>query len=178
MPVTAEMIRKSIVCDPILSEVVRMVEGTVPWNSTAEEFKPFLKRKDELAMHHGCIVWGKRVVVPEKLRQTVLQELHEAHPGMCRMKALVRSYIWWPKMDSDIEDRVRGCRDCQVNQNKPETAPVHPWESPKGPWIRLHVGFAGPFLGQMFLIISDAYSKWLEVQRMNSSKSGPTVART
>ena len=39
-------------------------------------------------MHNGCIVWG----VPPQGRQAVLQELHEGHLGMTKMKALARMY--------------------------------------------------------------------------------------
>ena len=44
--------------------------------------------------------------------------------------------------------------------------PVHFWEWPATPWQRIHVDFAGPFVGRMFLIIVDAHSKWPEVEIM------------
>ncbi|VVC42852.1 Ribonuclease H-like domain,Integrase, catalytic core [Cinara cedri] len=40
---------------------------------------------------------------------------------------------------------------------------IHTWEWPQNPWQRLHADFLGPFKEQLFLIIEDAYSKWLEV---------------
>ena len=43
----------------------------------------------------------------------VLEELHETHPGCTKMKALARSYIWWPKMDKDLQDLVKKCRVCR-----------------------------------------------------------------
>ena len=33
------------------------------------------------------------------------------------------------------------------------------WEWPHKPWVRLHLDYAGPFLGKMFLIVVDAHSK-------------------
>ena len=34
---------------------------------------------------------GLSVVISQKFRERLLNEIHEEHPGMCRMKALARS---------------------------------------------------------------------------------------
>ena len=57
----------------------------------------------------GCILWGAQVVVPPPGRKAVLEELHETHLGANKMKALARGYIWWPKMDEDIEEVAKCC---------------------------------------------------------------------
>ncbi|UYV65924.1 K02A2.6-like [Cordylochernes scorpioides] len=31
------------------------------------------------------------------------------------------------------------------------------------PWHRLHLDLAGPFMGRMFMVLVDAYTKWLEI---------------
>ena len=142
-----------------------------------EELKQFKLRRYELSTEGGCILWGNRVVIPKSLRERVLVELHEVHMGVSRMKSLARSFIWWPGMDKDIEDKARHCSKCQHNQINPITAPVHSWEYPAGPWERLHVDFAGPFMGKMFLVVVDAFSKWVEVEAMNSSTSAATVSQ-
>ena len=59
----------------------------------------------------------------------------------------------------------------------PPRAPVHPWEWPAQPWSRLHLDFAGPFLGHMYLILVDAYSKWLTVEVMNSITAEKTIQK-
>ena len=45
--------------------------------------------------------------MPEKGQKQMLDELHEGHPGIARMKSLARTLIWWPKLDSVIEARVK-----------------------------------------------------------------------
>ena len=52
---------------------------------------------------------------------------------------------------------------------------MHPWSWPDRPWSRIHVDYAGPFEGKMFLLIIDAHSKWLEVHMTNSSTSTATI---
>ena len=94
--------------------------------------KPYSSKKEELSVYEDCILWGNRVVIPPKGRKAVLQELHEGHPGMTRMKALARMYVWWPGSDKDIEDSVSLCSDCQINQSAPPSAPLHPWIFPRG----------------------------------------------
>jgi len=33
----------------------------------------------------------------------MLNELHTAHAGMVKMKAMAQSAMWWPKMDQEVE---------------------------------------------------------------------------
>lgn len=47
----------------------------------------------------------------------------------------------------------------------PAVAQLHPWERPDHPWSRIHAYYAGHFMGFMFLILTDAYSKWIESTR-------------
>ena len=117
------------------------------------------------------------MVVPPQGRSKVLTELHEAHPGESRMKALARSYVWWPGLDQEIVKKVKSCDKCQSNQSAPAEAPLHPWEWPGLPWSRMHIDYAGPYKGEMFLVVVDAYSKWLEVHRMRSITSTATIEK-
>ncbi|XP_060094825.1 uncharacterized protein K02A2.6-like, partial [Heteronotia binoei] len=130
---------------------------------------------DELSTHKGCLLWGNRVVIPKPLQVQVLRALHEAHPGIVRMKALARSYVWWPGLDAEIEAWVKRCPTCQVSRPDPPRGPVQSWESTKTPWSRLHMDFAGPFHGWTLLILVDSYSKWLEVVQVPSPSSQATI---
>ncbi|XP_060100277.1 uncharacterized protein K02A2.6-like, partial [Heteronotia binoei] len=161
--------------DPVLSRVLDWVGRGWPKGSTGPEFTPFAARKDELSTHKGCLLWGNRVVIPKPLQDQVLRALHEAHPGIVRMKALARSYVWWPGLDAEIEAWVKRCPTCQVSRPDPPHGPVQSWESTKTPWSRLHMDFAGPFHGRTLLILVDSYSKWLEVVQVPSPSSQATI---
>ena len=58
-----------------------------------EVLKPYHLRLLELSTEAGCLLWGSRVVIPVLLQKKILEELHDVHPGICRMKALARSYV-------------------------------------------------------------------------------------
>ena len=119
-------------------------------------------------------MWASRVVVPPQGRQSILEELHETHPGVNKMKSLARMYLWWPGMDADITRMVKACPVCQESRPSPATAPLHPWEWPSQPWSRIHLDFAGPFLGHMLV---DVHSKWLDIHQMQSITSSKTIEK-
>ncbi|GBN24930.1 hypothetical protein AVEN_244627-1 [Araneus ventricosus] len=58
------------------------------------------------------------------------------------MKSLARCYVWWPKIEEDIENHVGLCEPCQQTRHAPPRAPVHPWEVTTKPWSRVHIDFA------------------------------------
>ena len=91
------------------------------------------------------------------------------------MKALARSYVWWPGLDTDIVTKVQLCHHCQENRNSPAKAPLHPWEWPTQPWTRLHMDHAGPIHGKLFLILVDSHSKWMEVHIVPSTSAEATI---
>ncbi|XP_037930616.1 uncharacterized protein K02A2.6-like [Teleopsis dalmanni] len=90
--------------------------------------------------------------------------LHEVHQGMSAMKAVARSYFWWPGLDEGIEMLARRCEKCACNKKNPPVAAGKPWPATLRPWSRLHIDYAGPFMGINFFIVVDAHSKWVEVK--------------
>ena len=97
------------------------------------------------------------------------------HPGMVHMKSLARLHVWWPRLDHDMEQTVRDCGDCQANRSRSPLKVNHPWIWPTRPWQRIHLDFAGPFNGEMFLLVVDAQSKWIEVFPMSSTTASATI---
>ena len=112
-PVDATTIKLWTARDPVLSQVLQFVlQG---WASYVEEeaLKPFLIRREELSVHAGSLLWGARVKVPPWGTKEVLNILHDTRPGIVKMKSLSRSYVWWPKMDTNLEEKVKRCATCQ-----------------------------------------------------------------
>ena len=116
-----------------------IASGTSLTRSWPNSFKPdelmtYYYHRSELSLQDGIILWGQRVIIPEPGRAAMSQELHDTHPGVSRMKALARSYVFWPGIDNDIEAKVKNCEICQRNRKNPPPTPLHPWDWPDEPW--------------------------------------------
>ena len=114
-------------------------------------------------------------MIPNVGQARLLTELHEGHSGISRMKTLVRTVMWWPGIDHDIENIVNKCSDCQLVRPAPPAAPLQPLTWPAWAWSRLHLDFAGPFLNYMFLVMIDAHMKWLEAIPICGATSQLTI---
>ena len=175
LPVCANDVKRETRRDPTLSKVLDFTMNGWTYKPHDEILKPFYMQRHELSVLNGCLMWGIRVIIPTKLRNKMLDELHVGHIGIVKMKELSRSFFWWPKLDSDIEQLARKCSGFQIHQKAPPKASLHPWEWPSAPWERIHIDFAGPFLGHMFLIAVDAHSKWPEGHVMNTITASKTI---
>ena len=91
-----------------------------------------------------------------------MQEKGAHCEGVYRSKGgLQRKPIMWKKMSrTTLKDAVV--------VRKPASAPLHPWQWPSQPRSRLHLDYAGPYMGHMFLVIVDAHSKWLDAHILSS----------
>ncbi|XP_034031452.1 uncharacterized protein K02A2.6-like [Thalassophryne amazonica] len=177
LPIHCSEVKRETKADATLSQVIEMasIGHFPPAKDVDRSLVLYIVRKDELSVLQGCLMWGNRVVVPPKLCQHVLDELHAGHPGVVKMKSLARSYVWWPGLDVQVEERCKTCTPCQRCQKSPALTPLHPWPWQTGLWQRIHIDFAGPLEGHMFFVIVDAHSKWPEVILTDSTSSVKTI---
>lgn len=176
-PVDAQEVKKATKKDKVLTRVKNYIlEGWPATRNLPDEVKAFANKKEELSIEDDVILWGQRVVIPDKadMKERILEELHSTHPGIVKMKALARSYVWWPGIDSQLEQQVRSCPSCQQSQHSPVASPIHPWEFPEKPWSRIHCDYA-TIDDENILIVVDAHSKWIEAIRVRRATASATV---
>jgi len=174
LPVDAKDISRESRRDPVLARVLNYTLTGWPSYVSSKELKPYFTRRHELTADQGCVLWGMRVIIPPSLRNRLLQELHEEHPGIVAMKSIARSYIWWPNLDAEIELMVKSCEVCQAVRKAPPSAPLYPWRWPTRMWQRVHIDFAEKD-GNYFLGLIDSHSKWIEVAHMRSTTAQSTI---
>ena len=91
-----------------------------------------------------------QVVVPEKLRKTVLQTAHDnlaGHAGVRKTYDRVLRYFFWPGIKRDVTAYVRTCKTCQLT-GKPNVvlrpAPLRPIVPNCCPFEHLIIDCVGP----------------------------------
>ena len=167
IPLTAKDVAKATVEDPTLRKVTHCLTHGWP-HSVSIDLNPYYKLREQLSTEAGCILYGNRVVIPAVFRELLPSELHENHVGSTRMKAIARSFFWWPRLDEDVVKESAQCRVCQQAARSPQQEAIHHWVYPSRPFERVHMDFA-EYKGQHYLVISDTYSKWCDVFCMGTS---------
>ena len=170
-----EQVRTATRRDPVLSRLLEFTKNGWPSQCPSSDLQPYWIHREELTTEDGVLLWGLRVVVPLTLRNEVLDLLHEAHPGSTRCKQLARSYVWWPGIDRDVENKVQSCSCCIEERRDPNAPSMGRWEFANRPWKRLHIDHAGPFLGKYWFLWIDSHSKFAGVHRVASNDSANVI---
>lgn len=168
--VTNSDIKSATSKDSVLQTVIKYMQNGWPRKIICQSILPYFNCKADLEVDDGCLFRGLRIVVPEVYKRRMLEELHSSHLGIVKTKCNARSRMWWPGIDGDIERWVGSCSECAAVRAAPPRAPPAPWPRPAGPWQRLHIDYMS--IGQRdFLVVVDAYSKWLECILMDHGTS-------
>ncbi|XP_055714390.1 uncharacterized protein K02A2.6-like [Phlebotomus papatasi] len=179
LPVTFNMVKRATKSSPVLQEVIKYIKGG--WPNSAKSIKTrevsqLYRIRDALSLIKDVVFYRERLLVPDQFRAKILVQLHQAHPGMARMKALARSYVFWPGIDTDIEHKVRNCVDCATADRTPVKTHLSSWPLSSYPWHRIHMDYA-KYKGENFFLVVDSYSKWPEIFKTSSTTTSLTIAK-
>lgn len=174
LPINDKELAQSTNEDHSLQKLLKMMRNGWPESKKAitdVDLQPYWEHRASLSDVQGVIMLNDRVVVPKVFRQRVIETLHEAHPGIDRMKGLARSYVYWPNIDKDLTLRVQQCAPCARTAKMPVKTLLKSWPLARRPLERIHIDIAEPEKGDFYLVIVDAHSKWPEVFRTKTVTS-------
>ena len=125
--------------------------------------RQFQNVRDELTVnrHGNVLLRNTRIIMPTSLQARAVQLAHEGHQGTSKSKALINSKVWFPGIDTAVDDAVRRCIPCQANTTRQHTEPLNMSNLPRDLWINLSIDFCDPLpSGQQVMVITDEYSRF------------------
>ena len=87
---------------------------------------------------------NNRIVLPRCYQSIATKLAHQGHQGITKTKALMRSKIFFPGMDTLIEEELRYCKPCQSVDKKVRRAHVTPTPLPNKTWQTINIDYLGP----------------------------------
>ncbi|XP_055906656.1 uncharacterized protein K02A2.6-like [Eupeodes corollae] len=178
-PINLKLLRQHSDRDSTLTAVGKYIKNGWPTHLKAEEryLQAYFIKRHSLTIHQGITLLNAnypRVVIPKTLQEKTLKVIHDGHWGSSRSKQLARRYVWFPNIDKQIEDFSAKCEICQSEASEPAKEYCS-WPQTNEPWSRLHIDFAGPLYGRMWLVLVDSHSKFPYVVSLPAATSENTI---
>ena len=135
-----------------------------------QELRPYWSYRDEIGMSNGVLFKGRQVIIPEALRQDILNQLHESHLGIEKTRRLMRDSVYWPNVNKDIEQMVKTCSTCQEHQPEQNKQPLLAHDIPASPWTKVASDLF-EINGDHYLSLTDFYSKFPYLKKLHTTTS-------
>ena len=145
--------------------------------------KPYFQVRNELSVKDSLVLKGNnKLVIPKQLQTRILDRAHESHRGLKKTKQLLRSKVWFPKIDAKVEDlinMIKSCHTCQLTSTPTRAPPVVMSNLPAGPSKKIGLDLRGPYGSNNELIFAaiDYYSRFPMVEIIKSTTSTTIINR-
>lgn len=166
--------------DEPLKKIHQFTMNGWPQRVEDPELSKYLRHRDEIGNEEDCLTLANKIIIPEVYREQIMSLLHMGHQGIVKMKQLARSYVWWPNINEQIENKVKGCYACQMNSRNIPKPSISHWPISQRKWERIHIDYAQfTYNNTMhnFLIVIDSYTKWMEIAISKSTTTATTIQK-
>ena len=132
--------------------------------------------KDELTVANGVLLRQSIIAIPKELRKRCLELVHKYHMGIVRCKEHLRSKVWWPAIDKEVENYIQNCKACQLVGKNSKPEPLIVSTLLDRPWQEIYSDICGPFPnGDSLFTMMDGYSRFPEVVIVKSTTGGTFI---
>ena len=160
--ISLEEVKNATASDPVMEKLVYTVENGFPCTQhmTDPLIRGFFNAKDNIWIQDDIVMFKDRVVIPSKLRERCLQQLHSAHQGVEGMKSRANESIYWPGINADIQRKRNGCSTCNTIAPSQAREPLQMIAPPDYPFQ--HICMDAFQMGNHHYIAAvDKFSGWL-----------------
>ena len=139
------------------------------WPETKDELhtdlRPCWSYRGELVVIDGIILKGRHIVIPNSLKQQVLNQLYTNHMTIEKTKLLAHELVYWSSINADIENYIKHCTMClEFQQMQPKEKIIH-HDIPLRPQ-KVMSADVFHFNNKNYLCIVDYHSKFPVIKRL------------
>lgn len=137
--------------------------------------QPYFHLREQIFVKDDILFKNKCVIIPHKMRKSMLILIHEGHQGFNRSLARAKNVLFWPFMASDIKNICDNCDICikYANNNPKQPLKSHT-PAASLPWEKLGIDLFD-FNRSKYLLVVDYFSKYPEVLSLKYSSNSNTV---
>ena len=171
---------KETKADPTLQYLQQQIQRGWPTSSKKiihPSIAPYYSYRDELGLQNDLIVKGERIVVPTSMRPEMMKLLHIGHPGIQTIKDRARESLFWPGINTQLEQTVTSCEACQEYRNKQPKEPQLQHEIPDTPWTKLATDVFH-LKRKHFVILVDYTTKYFDLSQIEDTQSKTVTEHT
>ena len=126
-----------------------------------------------LVLEDGLTLKSDRILIPKQLRRQVLDVIHLAHRGEMKCIFLAREAVFWPGINNDIREMVKGCDTCNKHRPAQAKLPILQPELPTRLWEKVGTDLF-EFNSSKYLMRVDYFSRF-PVIRLISNMTANTI---
>jgi hypothetical protein len=160
--------------DAVLSDVrYYCSQGWPPYFSHNPILYPYWENRQHLTIVNDLLLYDDRIVIPQQMRLSMLDLIHQGHLGITKCRSRARECIWWPGLSSEIEQMVKKCTTCAKVAPVPKET-LLPSSMPSRPWERVAMDLCY-HNGETYVVVVDYYSRWVEFRHLKSETCKATI---
>ena len=136
----------------------------------------FYNVRHALSVSDGILLMGDRIVIPRRMRETVMSKIHEGHMGINKCRQRANMSVFWPEINSDIQRAIQSCQFCQVHRPLQKHEPLVVTPQPQRPWQKIAADLCESQKGK-YLVLMDYFSKWIELIHMPDTTAARMIGK-
>ncbi len=148
------------------------------WPETKQEVpikaREYWHCREEISEIDGILLKNERIIIPSSLRPEMLEKIHVGHMGVEKCKRRARDVLYWPGMNSQIEEMVLKCSTSLEYRPSNQKEPMIAQTSPTIPWDTVTTDLFY-WNNSNYLLVVDYYSRYFEIAKLSDTKSSTVV---
>ena len=171
LPVTGDrwqQLKNAAADDPVQQKLRDIITSGWPENKAQapECVRPYFEVCSKLTFQDELVIKGQQIVVPVALRKELMEQTNATHIGIEGCISRARDTLYWPHMTTEIKEYISKCDICLTHRAGQGKEPIQHHE-----FIAKVAAALCEVENRVLLVVSDYYSNFIEVARLNNLTS-------